>query len=94
MQAAAKRYFNTTADQLNIVRSATIAAITRIRTRTILPSESDQPESEKQRNIVLQLMNEQGYIFRMRNIKEAVNTPAHQMQRCPAYFHRLHGRGL
>lgn len=74
MQAAAKRYFNTTADQLNIVQSATIAAITKNPNAYDPSVESNQPESEKQRNIVLQLMNEQGYISDA-EYQEAVNTP-------------------
>ena len=74
VQAAAKRYFNTTADQLNIVQSATIAAITKNPNAYDPSVESNQPESEKQRNIVLQLMNEQGYISDT-EYQEAVNTP-------------------
>ena len=74
VQAAAKRYFNTTADQLNIVQSATIAAITKNPNAYDPSVESNQPESEKQRNIVLQLMNEQGYISDA-EYQEAVNTP-------------------
>lgn len=74
VQAAAKRYFNTTADQLNIVQSATIAAITKNPNAYDPSVESNQPESEKQRNIVLQLMHEQGYISDA-EYQEAVNTP-------------------
>lgn len=74
VQAAAKRYFNTTADQLNIVQSATIAAITKNPNAYDPSVESNRPESEKQRNIVLQLMNEQGYISDA-EYQEAVNTP-------------------
>ena len=75
VQAAAKRYFNTTADQLNIVQSATIAAITKNPNAYDPSVESNQPESEKQRNIVLQLMHDQGYITSEKEFKDAINTP-------------------
>ena len=74
VQAAAKRYFGTTADKLNVVQAATIAAITKNPNSYDPSVEANQKESEKQRNIVLQLMHDQGYIS-TKQYKEAVNTP-------------------
>ena len=74
VQAAAKRYFNTTADQLNIVQSATIAAITKNPSQYDPLVEENQKESENQRNIVLKLMLQEGYITQ-KQYTEAVNTP-------------------
>ena len=74
VQAAAKRYFNTTADQLNIVQSATIAAITKNPSLYDPLVEENQKESENQRNIVLKLMLQEGYITQDQ-YTEAVNTP-------------------
>ena len=74
VQAAAKRYFNTTADQLNIVQSATIAAITKNPSLYDPLVEENQKESENQRNIVLKLMLQEGYITQ-KQYTEAVNTP-------------------
>ena len=74
VETAAQRYFSVSAADLNVVQSATIAAITKNPNAYDPSVESNQPESEKQRNIVLQLMNEQGYISDA-EYQEAVNTP-------------------
>lgn len=74
VQSAAKRYFNTTADQLTIVQAATIAAITKNPNAYDPSIEANQEESQNQRNIVLQLMHEQGFITDD-EYNEAVNTP-------------------
>ncbi len=74
VQSAAKRYFNTTADQLTIVQAATIAAITKNPNAYDPSVEANQEESQNQRNIVLQLMHEQGFITDD-EYNEAVNTP-------------------
>ncbi|NEG70384.1 transglycosylase domain-containing protein [Bifidobacterium choloepi] len=62
VQAAAERYFNTTADKLTVVQAATIAAITKNPSQYDPSIEANQAEAEKQRNIVLELMYQQGYI--------------------------------
>lgn len=62
VQAAAKRYFNTTADKLTVPQAAMIAAITKNPSRYDPSVEANLPEAEKQRNTVLELMYEQGYI--------------------------------
>lgn len=74
VQSAAKRYFNTTADQLTVVQAATIAAITKNPNAYDPSVEANQEESQNQRNIVLQLMHEQGFITDD-EYNEAVNTP-------------------
>ena len=57
---AAKRYFNVSASELNVTQAATIAAITK-NPQNFDPSvEANQKEAEHQRNIVLQLMHDQG----------------------------------
>lgn len=74
VETAAERYFNTTAADLNIVQSATIAAITKNPTAYDPSVEDNLEESEEQRNIVLQLMLEEDYITQD-EYDEAVNTP-------------------
>ncbi len=74
VETAAHRYFNTSAAKLNLVQSATIAAITKNPSRYDPSVESNQPESEKQRNIVLDLMLRQGFITKQQH-DEAVATP-------------------
>lgn len=74
VETAARRYFNTSAAKLNLVQSATIAAITKNPSRYDPSVESNQPESEKQRNIVLDLMLRQGFITKQQH-DEAVATP-------------------
>lgn len=74
VETAARRYFNTSAADLNIVQSATIAAITKNPAQYDPSVEANQKEAETQRNIVLDLMYEQGYI-NAKEHKEARNTP-------------------
>jgi penicillin-binding protein len=62
VETAAHRYFNTSAAKLNLVQSATIAAITKNPSRYDPSIEANQPEAQKQRNIVLDLMLRQGFI--------------------------------
>lgn len=62
VQAAAERYFNTTADKLTPIQAATIAAITKNPAKYDPSIPANQPESQRQRDIVLKLMNQQGYI--------------------------------
>ena len=74
VETAAHRYFNTSAAKLNLVQAATIAAITKNPSHYDPSIEENQPEAQKQRNIVLDLMLRQGFI----NQKEhdtAVATP-------------------
>ncbi|MFT8357129.1 transglycosylase domain-containing protein [Bifidobacterium aquikefiri] len=60
VETAAQRFFNKSAKDLNIVEAATIAAITKNPAKYD-PTENLK-ESETQRNIVLDLMYQQGYI--------------------------------
>lgn len=69
VEMAAKRYFNTTAARLNLVQSATIAAITKNPARYDPSIEANQPESERQRNIVLDLMLRQKFITKQEHDK-------------------------
>ena len=62
VQAAAERYFNTTADKLNVVQAATIAMITKNPSKYDPSIPENQEEAQKQRNITLQLMHDQGFI--------------------------------
>lgn len=74
VETAAKRYFNTTAADLNLVQAATIAAITKNPSRYDPSIEENQPESQKQRNIVLDLMLRQNFISQKEH-DDAVTTP-------------------
>lgn len=74
VETAAKRYFNVSAKDLNIVQSATIAAITKNPGKFDPSIEANQAESQKQRNIVLDLMLDQGYISQQEH-DEAVAIP-------------------
>ncbi len=74
VQAAAERYFNTTADKLNVVQAATIAMITKNPSKYDPSIPENQEEAQKQRNITLQLMHDQGFITQQ-EYEEAVNTP-------------------
>ncbi|MEE1295373.1 MAG: transglycosylase domain-containing protein [Bifidobacterium sp.] len=74
VQAAAERYFNTTADKLTVVQAATIAMITKNPTHYDPSIEANQKEAENQRNIVLKLMYEQKFITKAQ-YEEAVKTP-------------------
>lgn len=62
VETAAHRYFNTSAAKLNLVQAATIAAITKNPSHYDPSIEENQPEAQKQRNIVLDLMLRQGFI--------------------------------
>ena len=74
VEMAAKRYFNTTAADLNLVQSATIAAITKNPSRFDPSIESNQKASQTQRNTVLDLMLRQGFISKSEHDK-ACATP-------------------
>ena len=74
VETAAKRYFNVSAKDLNVVQSATIAAITKNPTQYDPSVKSNQAAAEKQRNIVLDLMYQQGYITKKQH-DEAKATP-------------------
>lgn len=74
VETAAQRYFSVSAADLNAVQSATIAAITKNPSLYDPLVEENQKESENQRNIVLKLMLQEGYITQ-KQYTEAVNTP-------------------
>lgn len=74
VETAAQRYFSVSAADLNVVQSATIAAITKNPSLYDPLAEENQKESENQRNIVLKLMLQEGYITQDQ-YTEAVNTP-------------------
>lgn len=74
VETAANRYFNVHAKDLNLVQSATIAAITK-NPAAIDPSIPENQEyAQSERNIVLKLMLDQGLIGED-EYNEAVNTP-------------------
>lgn len=74
VETAAHRYFNTSAAKLNLVQAATIAAITKNPSHYDPSIEENQPEAQKQRNIVLDLMLRQGFINKKEH-DSAVATP-------------------
>ena len=74
VETAAQRYFSVSAADLNVVQSATIAAITKNPSLYDPLVEENQKESENQRNIVLKLMLQEGYITQ-KQYTESVNTP-------------------
>ncbi len=74
VESAAKRYFNTSAKDLTIMQAATIAAITKNPARYDPSDEGNVEEAENQRNIVLDLMLQEGYISQEER-DEAVNIP-------------------
>ena len=74
VETAAQRYFSVSAADLNVVQSATIASITKNPSLYDPLVEENQKESENQRNIVLKLMLQEGYITQ-KQYTEAVNTP-------------------
>lgn len=74
VETAAQRYFSVSAADLNVVQSATIAAITKNPSLYDPLVEENQKESENQRNIVLKLMLQEGYITQ-KQYTEAVDTP-------------------
>lgn len=69
VEAAAKRYFNTTAANLSVVQAATIAAITKNPEKYDPSIESNQKTSEEQRNIVLDLMLQEKFITKAQHDK-------------------------
>lgn len=74
VETAAQRYFNVHAKDLNLVQSATIAAITK-NPASLDPSiPENQEDSENERNIVLKLMLDQGLIEQA-EYDEAVSIP-------------------
>ncbi|MBT1172849.1 penicillin-binding protein [Bifidobacterium sp. MA2] len=75
VESAAKRYFNTSADKLTYVQAATIAAITKNPAMYDPTSDANLKRSEEQRNIVLKLMYDQGFITSESEYKKAVATP-------------------
>ncbi|MFC5221424.1 transglycosylase domain-containing protein [Bifidobacterium leontopitheci] len=62
VEMAARRYFSTTADKLNVVQAATIAAITKNPNNYDPSVESNIPQTTKYRDIVLDLMLQEKYI--------------------------------
>ena len=69
VEAAAKRYFNTTAAKLTVVQAATIAAITKNPEKYDPSIESNQKTAEEQRNIVLDLMLQEKFITKTQHDK-------------------------
>ncbi|WP_029576652.1 transglycosylase domain-containing protein [Bifidobacterium thermacidophilum] len=69
VEAAAKRYFNTTAANLSVVQAATIAAITKNPEKYDPSIESNQKTAEEQRNIVLDLMLQEKFITKTQHDK-------------------------
>lgn len=74
VETAAQRYFNVHAKDLNLVQSATIAAITKNPAGLDPSIPENQEDSENERNIVLKLMLDQGLIEQA-EYDEAVNIP-------------------
>ena len=74
VETAAQRYFSVSAADLNAVQAATIAAITKNPNKYDPLIEANQEESQKQRNLVLDLMAQEGYISE-KECTEAKNTP-------------------
>lgn len=74
VETAAQRYFNVHAKDLNLVQSATIAAITKNPADLDPSIPENQEDSENERNIVLKLMLDQGLIEQA-EYDEAVNIP-------------------
>ncbi|MBT1161553.1 MULTISPECIES: transglycosylase domain-containing protein [Bifidobacterium] len=75
VETAAQYYFGVSAKDLNLVQSATIAAITKNPENYDPSIEQNQKEAQKQRNIVLDLMWEQGFIKDKSEYETAKNTP-------------------
>ena len=74
VETAAQRYFNVHAKDLNLVQSATIAAITKNPADLDPSIPENQEDSENERNIVLKLMLDQGLIEQA-EYDEAVSIP-------------------
>ncbi|KFI54718.1 transglycosylase domain-containing protein [Bifidobacterium callitrichos] len=62
VESAAKRYFNTTAEKLNAMQAATIAAITKNPVKFDPTIEANLKRSQNERDTVLKLMLDQGFI--------------------------------
>ncbi|MCH4208854.1 transglycosylase domain-containing protein [Bifidobacterium sp.] len=75
VETAAKRYFNTSAKNLNLVQSATIAAITKNPGAFDPSIPANQAEAQNQRNTVLDLMYNQGFISSKQEYEQARKTP-------------------
>ncbi|WP_169713152.1 transglycosylase domain-containing protein [Bifidobacterium hapali] len=78
VETAAQYYFGVSAKDLNLVQSATIAAITKNPENYDPSIEQNQAEAQKQRNIVLDLMWGQGFIKDKQEYETARNTPIAQ----------------
>ncbi|TPF94271.1 transglycosylase domain-containing protein [Bifidobacterium sp. UTBIF-78] len=74
VETAAQRYFSVSAADLNVVQSATIAAITKNPSQFDPLIEANQKASQNQRDTVLKLMLDQQFITQ-KQYDEAVNTP-------------------
>lgn len=70
VETAAQRYFSTSASELTPIQAATIASITKNPSLYDPLVEKNQAESEKQRNIVLDLMAQEGYITQAEATKD------------------------
>ena len=74
IESAARRYFNKSAKDLNLIEAATITPITQNPAKYDPSIEANQPEAEHQRNLVLDIMLEEGYITQQEH-DDAVKTP-------------------
>ena len=74
VETAAQKYFGVSAADLNVVQSATIAAITKNPNQYDPSIEANIEASQEQRNTVLMLMRNENYISE-KEYQEAVNTP-------------------
>ncbi|QSY58740.1 penicillin-binding protein [Bifidobacterium saguini] len=74
VETAAQRYFSVSASELTPIQAATIAAITKNPNKYDPLIEANQEESQKQRNIVLDLMAQENYISQD-EAKKAKETP-------------------
>lgn len=74
VESAARRYFNKSAKDLNLVEAATITPITQNPAKYDPSIEANQPEAQRQRNLVLDIMLQEGYITQQEH-DEAFNTP-------------------
>ena len=78
VESAAKRYFNTTAAKLTIGQAATIAAITKNPAKYDPSEDGNLKEAQNQRDIVLDLMLQEGYISQKQH-DEAQSVPLKDM---------------
>lgn len=70
VETAAQRYFSVSASELTPIQAATIAAITKNPNKYDPLIEENQKTSEEQRNIVLDLMAQEGYITQAEATKD------------------------